>query len=259
MCSASPKHKNDHWLLQRWEPAFQPFVFGHTDSLFNSQIQQISLRFTIIFNEKAVVKSQVAEAVSSTNPFLWGHCMQREDFIWDKPRKQNHYAKNLCKLHSILYVAFNGLTDGFVQMSVVTAFCWYFKAIKAFFMLKLVPLLSQQSIILFSGWGRYKSVCDKPIGFCLQAYLNHLREPKAGGRAQIYRLLSEFISPKPPPLNEVQMFCRRKWILRGGGALAVGGSCSFPCTVCMYVAYLKSSIGPFHLARRQGFAETFFP
>ncbi|KAJ4942057.1 hypothetical protein JOQ06_011927, partial [Pogonophryne albipinna] len=44
------------------------------------------------------------------------------------------------------------------------------------------------------------------------AYLNHLREPKAGGCTQIYRLyrlLSEFISPKPPPLNEFQMFRRR--------------------------------------------------
>lgn len=59
---------------------------------------------------------------------------------------------------------------------------------------------------------------------------------------------------KPPPPNEFQMFCRRKWILRGGGVLAVGGKLSFffffslslsaQYVQRVYVAYLKKQKRP---------------
>lgn len=84
--------------------------------------------------------------------------------------------------------------------------------------------------------GQVEVCARQTSAFCLQSYLNHLREPKAQGWIQIHRLLSEFISPQPSPRNEFQMLCRRKVnFLRGRGCMegaggywrAVGGSCYF--------------------------------
>lgn len=87
MSSASPKHKIDHQHVQGCEPAFQLFLFLVTVTnmmthIVNVEMQQVSLRFTVVFNGKIVVKLRVTEnTFSSKNLFLWGHYRQREGLI----------------------------------------------------------------------------------------------------------------------------------------------------------------------------------